>query len=75
VPDHIAIAGSDDDELQENVSPPLTSIRFPRYEIGRRAASMVMDRAAGRSSGSAILDLGFEIIQRASTKVRQMQPR
>jgi LacI family gluconate utilization system Gnt-I transcriptional repressor len=70
VPDHIAIAGSDDDELQENVSPPLTSIRFPRYEIGRRAAGMVMDRVAGRSSGSAILDLGFEIIQRASTKVR-----
>jgi LacI family gluconate utilization system Gnt-I transcriptional repressor len=70
VPDHVAIAGSDDDELQENVSPPLTSIRFPRYEIGRRAASMVMDRVAGRSSGSAILDLGFEIIQRGSTKVR-----
>ena len=70
VPDRIAIAGSDDDELQENVSPPLTSIRFPRYEIGRRAAGMVMDRVAGRSSGSAVLDLGFEIIQRASTKVR-----
>jgi hypothetical protein len=31
---------------------------------------MVMDRVAGRSSGSAILDLGFEIIQRGSTKVR-----
>ena len=70
VPDRIAIAGSDDDELQENVSPPLTSIRFPRYEIGRRAAGLVMDRAAGRSSGSAVLDLGFEIIQRASTRVR-----
>jgi LacI family transcriptional regulator, gluconate utilization system Gnt-I transcriptional repressor len=26
VPDRITIAGSDDDELQENVSPPLTSI-------------------------------------------------
>ena len=69
VPDHIAIAGSDDDELQENVSPPLTSIRFPRYEIGHRAACMVMDRVVGRSCDSAILDLGFEIIS-ASTKVR-----
>jgi LacI family transcriptional regulator, gluconate utilization system Gnt-I transcriptional repressor len=67
VPNDIAIAASDDDELQENVLPPLTSIRFPRYEIGRRAASMVMDRVLGRSSGSAILDLGFEIIRRAST--------
>jgi LacI family transcriptional regulator, gluconate utilization system Gnt-I transcriptional repressor len=70
VPDRIAIAGSDDDELQENVLPSLTSIRFPRYEIGRRAASMVMDRVAGRSSGSTVLDLGFEIIQRGSTRIR-----
>ncbi len=67
VPGRIAIAGSDDDEFQANVLPSLTSIRFPRYEIGRRAAGMVMDRVLGRSSGSAVLDLGYEIIQRAST--------
>jgi LacI family gluconate utilization system Gnt-I transcriptional repressor len=67
VPDRVAIAGSDDDEFQANVLPPLTSIRFPRYEIGRRAAGMVMDRVLGRSTGSAVLDLGYEIIQRAST--------
>jgi LacI family transcriptional regulator, gluconate utilization system Gnt-I transcriptional repressor len=67
VPDRVAIAGSDDDEFQANVLPPLTSIRFPRYEIGRRAAGMVTDRVLGRSTGPAVLDLGYEIIQRAST--------
>lgn len=66
VPGRIAIAGSDDNELQESVSPPLTTLRFPRYEIGRRAASMLMDRLHGRSNGPAVLDLGFEIIERAS---------
>lgn len=66
VPERIAIAGSDDNELQESVSPPLTTLRFPRYEIGRRAAGMLLDRLEGRSSGSAVLDLGFEIIARAS---------
>jgi LacI family gluconate utilization system Gnt-I transcriptional repressor len=66
VPKRIAIAGSDDNELQECVSPPLTTLRFPRYEIGRRAAGMLLDRLAGRSSGPAIVDLGFEIIERAS---------
>ncbi|MEJ1976503.1 MAG: substrate-binding domain-containing protein [Acetobacteraceae bacterium] len=66
VPGQIAIAGSDDNELQETVSPPLTTLRFPRYEIGRRAAGMLLDRIGGRSSGPAVLDLGFEIIQRAS---------
>ena len=67
VPQKIAIAGSDDDEFQETVSPPLTSIRFPRYEIGRRAAGMIADRVLGRSTGRVVLDLGFEIIRRAST--------
>jgi LacI family gluconate utilization system Gnt-I transcriptional repressor len=67
IPDDIAIAGSDDDEYQQNVTPPLTSIRFPRYEIGRRAAGMVMDRVLGRPRRRAVVDLGFEIIRRAST--------
>lgn len=67
VPGRIAIDGSDDNELQECVSPPLTTLRFPRYEIGRRAAGMLLDRLSGRSTGPAILDLGYEIIERSST--------
>ncbi len=67
VPGKVAIAGSDDSELQDSVTPPLTTLRFPRYEIGRRAAGMLLDRLQGRSSGPAVLDLGFEIIERAST--------
>jgi LacI family gluconate utilization system Gnt-I transcriptional repressor len=66
VPERVAIAGSDDNELQESVSPPLTTLRFPRYEIGRRAAAMLLDRLGGRSDGSAVLDLGFEIMERDS---------
>lgn len=66
VPEQIAIAGSDDSELQENVVPPVTTIRFPRYEIGRRAAGMLLDRIEGRASGPGTLDLGFEIVSRQS---------
>jgi LacI family gluconate utilization system Gnt-I transcriptional repressor len=66
IPGRIAIVASDDDEIQESVSPPLTTLRFPRYEIGRRAAGMVLDRLQGRSSGPAVLDLGFRLIERAS---------
>jgi LacI family gluconate utilization system Gnt-I transcriptional repressor len=67
VPDDIAIAGSDDNELQEGLLPPLTSIRFPRYEIGRNAARLLLDRIEMGSSSAAILDLGFKLIQREST--------
>ena len=66
VPGRIAIAGSDDNELQEIVSPALTTLRFPRYEIGRRAAGMLLDRLQGRAKGPAVLDLGFEIVERES---------
>lgn len=66
VPGQIAIAGSDDNDLQECISPALTTLRFPRYEIGRRAASMLLDRLNSRLRGSAVVDLGFKIIERAS---------
>lgn len=65
VPGRIAIAGSDDNELQESVSPPLTTLRFPRYEIGCGAATMLLERLSG-CEGPAIVDLGFEIVRRAS---------
>jgi LacI family gluconate utilization system Gnt-I transcriptional repressor len=67
VPGHIAIAGSDDSDLQASLTPALTTLRFPRYEIGRRAAGMLLDHLHGRSCGYAVLDLGFELIERAST--------
>ncbi len=66
VPGEIAIVGSDDNELQEHVTPSLTSLRFPRYEIGRSAANILIDRVTGRSEGSAVVDLGFRIIERES---------
>jgi LacI family gluconate utilization system Gnt-I transcriptional repressor len=66
VPERVAIAGSDDNELQEIVVPSVTSIRFPRYEIGRRAGGMILDRVTGRAPVPAVLDLGFELMQRDS---------
>ncbi len=66
IPSRIAIAGSDDNELQESVVPSITSIRFPRYDIGRRAGELLIDRVEGRGPGGAVVDLGFEIVQRES---------
>jgi LacI family gluconate utilization system Gnt-I transcriptional repressor len=67
VPGTIAIAGSDDNELQEFVSPALTSLRFPRYDIGCTAASMLLNRIGGNPPSAHIVDLGFQIIPRQST--------
>ena len=43
VPDDCAIVGFDDIEVAALLSPPLTSIRLPAYEVGRRAAEILLD--------------------------------
>lgn len=67
VPGRLAIASFDDLELMRHVSPAITALRLPRYEMGRRSAEMLLNRIEGREMPMTQLDLGFEIVQRAST--------
>lgn len=67
VPGRIAIASFDDLDLLRHVNPPVTSLRLPRYEIGKRSAECLLDRIQGHSSDGVSIDLKFEIIQREST--------
>ncbi len=66
VPGKIAIAGFDDLDVAGQVVPALTTIRVPRYAIGREAARMIRERLAGRPVEPKIADLGFELVVRAS---------
>lgn len=68
VPDDLAIAGFDDVELASQVNPALTTVRIPRYDIGRVAAEMILHRIEGRVAQPRVVDLGFEIVQRQSTR-------
>lgn len=67
VPGRIAIAGFEGLDISENVVPPLTTVRIPRKRIGMKAAEMLLDRIAGRTPSQPKMDLGFEIVRRAST--------
>lgn len=64
VPDRIAVTGMDDQEIASQCVPALTTIRMPRYEMGRRAADMLCRRLAGETIRAKRVDLGFEIVQR-----------
>ncbi|MCC7276533.1 MAG: LacI family DNA-binding transcriptional regulator [Alphaproteobacteria bacterium] len=66
VPGRIAIAGLGDLEIARELSPALTTVRVPSYDIGRRAAELLLARIAGDAVASAVTDLGFEIIARES---------
>jgi LacI family gluconate utilization system Gnt-I transcriptional repressor len=67
IPKRMAIANSDDSELLQNTVPSVTAIQYPRYDIGVRAARIVIERALGTQSEASIQDVGFVVAQREST--------
>lgn len=66
VPGRIALASFDDLDLMRFVNPAITSLRLPRYEIGRRSADMLLTRLRDEELPVQSVDLGFEIVHRAS---------
>lgn len=76
VPDDLGIAGFDDVDLAAETVPALTTVRIPRYEIGARAAALILERVAGGVPAERSVDLGFEIVARGSTRAAlKPQPR
>lgn len=67
VPQKIAIAGFNDLSGSDQMWPPLTTIRTPRVEIGKKAASMLLQLMKSETVESNSLDLGWSLIQRQST--------
>jgi LacI family gluconate utilization system Gnt-I transcriptional repressor len=66
IPRQIAIAGFDDIPIAAQVVPSLSTLRVPRYEIGRRAGAMICDRLAGRPVNERVVDTGYRLIPRDS---------
>ncbi|MFT4742395.1 MAG: LacI family transcriptional regulator [Yoonia sp.] len=48
IPDDISIIGFDDIGLASVVSPPMTTVRVPQIEMGRAAATLLLDVVAGK---------------------------
>jgi len=67
VPEDLAIAGFDDLDILQHMTPTITSLRLPRREIGEHAAAILLERLRGVPSAVVEKDLGFDIVQREST--------
>lgn len=66
VPEDIAIAGYDDLDMARQLIPSLTSVRVPRYEIGKRAAELFHLVLSGARPKRAVEQLDFELVVRES---------
>jgi LacI family transcriptional regulator len=65
VPGDVAVAGFDDIPTLRDVAPSLTTVRLPLAEMGRLAASMVLDEEPG--SSPRVASIAGEVVLREST--------
>ncbi|MEG9295407.1 LacI family DNA-binding transcriptional regulator [Mangrovibacillus sp. Mu-81] len=65
VPEDISIIGFDDIQLSEYVSPPLTTMRQPKYEAGALAVHLIF-QVLSKESVEPYYKLSTELIERKS---------
>jgi LacI family transcriptional regulator, gluconate utilization system Gnt-I transcriptional repressor len=73
VPEELSVMGFGDFEIGRVSVPSLTTVRVDAYAIGREAGRLILATLSpalgqSRGAGSTTQDLGFEIIQRQSTR-------
>ena len=69
-PEDVAIVGFNDAPFSDLLSPPLTSIRFPHYQVGQQAAQLVLERIADPTAPIKVIFLPPELVVRGSTCLR-----
>jgi LacI family transcriptional regulator len=68
VPARLSIVGHNDMPLLDQVAPPLTSVRIQHYDMGLRAARLLLELLSGApGSGEASVVLRPRLVVRAST--------
>jgi len=69
VPEQVSLIGHNDMPLLDQISPPLTSIRIQHYEMGFRAARLLLEALSDTpGSSAATVLLRPALIERASTR-------
>jgi LacI family transcriptional regulator len=66
IPDRLAIVGFDDFEWERVTSPPLSVVRQPAHEIGRKSAEVLLQKIASPTSKSEQHWFPTELVLRGS---------
>ena len=67
VPTDVSIVGFNDMLLVDKVSPPLTTVHVPKYEMGVTAARLLVNRLKGEKSDERHVTLPVHLVVRSST--------
>ncbi len=71
IPEDVSVVGFDDIEVASYLSVPLTTVRVPKREMGRKAIATVLERIhSSVESPSTRILLDAELVVRSSTKKR-----
>ena len=65
-PDDISVIGFNDMPFIDRLRPPLTTVRFPHYQLGTEAAQLLLERIGERESPVKIMYLAPELVVRGS---------
>ena len=67
IPDEISVIGFDDMPWASLQQPPLTAVAQPTYELGQRAAELLLGRLKERNKPAVLEHLPTQLIVRGST--------
>jgi LacI family transcriptional regulator len=66
-PEDISVIGFNDMPFVDRLRPPLSSVRFPHYQLGVEAATLLIQRIEAHDSPVKVLLLAPELVARGST--------
>jgi LacI family transcriptional regulator len=73
-PDDVSVIGFNDMPFIDRLRPPLSTVRFPHYQLGTEAAALLIERIEAEDSPVKILYLAPELVARGSTAPLDARP-
>jgi LacI family transcriptional regulator, galactose operon repressor len=67
IPEDVSVVGYNDVYLVDRLSPALTTVRHPLYEIGMRGGRLLLERFAGAENEAMTISLASNLVVRDST--------
>ena len=70
IPEDLLFAGFNNDMISRNVDPPLTTVDYPGFEMGKLAAAKILDHLSGKldMNSSPLITMKSELVVRQSSR-------